>query len=164
MDSTAECSTNCLANVESKHFNQEVNVQWSWGNFGECQKNCGIDYAGCLLTTFDTTSCTTKEAGCAAGCIFKVENPMKEEVKPVEIKVKGMKECQSKCLLIGATCLFSKSKTQCAKETGACSVSCLLQVTEKAKKMPVVKSAISDCEKNCGIDLGICTVRTFDLK
>jgi hypothetical protein len=38
-------------------------------DMGVCQKDCGIDYAKCLITTFDMETCIKQEASCALDCL-----------------------------------------------------------------------------------------------
>ena len=48
---------------------------------GTCQKNCGIDYGKCLITTFDINECTKAESGCALDCLKGVKTPKKFEIE-----------------------------------------------------------------------------------
>jgi hypothetical protein len=44
-------------------------------NVGVCQKNCGIDYAKCLITKLDMQVCLQEEAACALECLKSVKAP-----------------------------------------------------------------------------------------
>jgi hypothetical protein len=39
------------------------------GEMGICQKNCGIDFGKCLITTGDFKSCLKQEAACSLDCL-----------------------------------------------------------------------------------------------
>jgi hypothetical protein len=39
------------------------------GEMGVCQKNCGIDFGKCLITTGDFKSCLKSEAACSLDCL-----------------------------------------------------------------------------------------------
>ena len=42
-------------------------------NMAECQKNCGIDFGKCLITTFDMKECLKTQAACALDCLKSVK-------------------------------------------------------------------------------------------
>jgi len=42
-------------------------------DMGVCQKDCGIDYTKCLITTFDMETCIKQEAACALDCLKSVK-------------------------------------------------------------------------------------------
>ncbi len=48
----ASCSLDCFKST-SVHNGIKVSQ-----NIGTCEKNCGIDYGKCLITTFDMATCT----------------------------------------------------------------------------------------------------------
>ena len=49
------------------------------GEMGICQKNCGIDFGKCLITTGDFKSCLKNEAACSVDCLKSksVSTPIK---------------------------------------------------------------------------------------
>ena len=47
------------------------------GEMGICQKNCGIDYGKCLITTGDFKSCLKSEAACSLDCLKSVKSGIK---------------------------------------------------------------------------------------
>ncbi len=49
-------------------------------NMGVCQKNCGIDYAKCLITKLDMQVCLQEEAACALDCLKSVKAPKKKDL------------------------------------------------------------------------------------
>ena len=42
------------------------------GDLGICEKNCGLDFGKCLITTGDYQTCLVTEAGCAVDCLKSV--------------------------------------------------------------------------------------------
>jgi hypothetical protein len=50
-------------------------------DMGVCQKNCGIDYAKCLITKFDMATCLQEEAACALDCLKGVKVQKHPSVK-----------------------------------------------------------------------------------
>ena len=42
------------------------------GDMGICQKNCGIDFGKCMITTGDFKSCLKDQASCALDCLKSV--------------------------------------------------------------------------------------------
>ncbi len=42
------------------------------GDVGSCEKNCGIDFGKCVITTGDFKSCIKDQAGCALDCLKSV--------------------------------------------------------------------------------------------
>ena len=45
------------------------------GELSICQKDCGIDFGKCLITTGDFKSCLKDEAACALDCLKSVQGP-----------------------------------------------------------------------------------------
>jgi len=42
------------------------------GDLGVCEKNCGIDFGKCLITTGDFKTCLKDQASCALDCLKSV--------------------------------------------------------------------------------------------
>ena len=45
------------------------------GEVGVCQKDCGLDFGKCLITTGDFKACLKDEAACALDCLKSVQEP-----------------------------------------------------------------------------------------
>ena len=43
------------------------------GEMGICQKNCGLDFGKCLITTGDYKSCMIQETSCSIDCLKSVK-------------------------------------------------------------------------------------------
>ena len=67
----SDCAFDCLLEDEMKVMTTLTTPQVK--NVGVCQKNCGIDYAKCLITTFDMETCIKQEATCALDCLKSVK-------------------------------------------------------------------------------------------
>ena len=65
----AACALECLKSL-SVESSQKVK-----GKGEVCQKNCGIDSAKCMITTFDAKTCLKQEAACALDCLKSVHSP-----------------------------------------------------------------------------------------
>ncbi len=68
---------------------------------GICQKDCAIDYAKCLITSFDIVACSQAEACCALDCLKGVK-PKKFEVEPSN----AVGVCEKNCGIDFGTCLI----------------------------------------------------------
>jgi hypothetical protein len=100
------------------------------GKMGVCQKNCGIDYAKCLVTTFDMKECTKTQAGCALEC-FKTPTKVKSFVGyPITDVQAGVGACEKNCALdLGKCMIISGDIKQCLKDEVACGLDCLKSVS-----------------------------------
>lgn len=125
------------------------------GEMGTCQKNCGLDFGKCLITTGDFKTCLETEATCAVSCLSSVQN----------VKVsKDMRICQKNCGIDYAKCLITQFDINaCTKQEAACALDCLKGIKPKAFEIEV-KSERSTCEKGCAIDYGTCIISTFSFK
>ena len=68
MREEAACSLECLKSLSVKS-----GYKLKAGD-GVCQKNCAIDSAKCLITTFDMETCIKQEAVCALDCLKSVHS------------------------------------------------------------------------------------------
>ena len=133
---------------EKAHFKHEapVKVQGK-SEFAACQKDCGIEFGKCLVTTFDFKTCAQQEGACAIGCLGKLDVYKKHHT---EISVKGFNKgsCQSKCANSFTQCLFEDwNLDACIGEQAQCVISCVAPSDALAVKSgrhhhetPMVKS------------------------
>jgi len=118
---------------------------------GVCQKNCGIDYGKCLVTTFDINTCTKQEAACALDCLKGVK------AKPFKIQVKNdVGSCEKNCGIDFGKCLITTGDFKsCLKDQASCALDCLKSVKAKPFKIQV-KNRYEECLDECNIDFGKC--------
>jgi hypothetical protein len=89
---------------------------------GICEKNCGIDYGKCLVTTFDIQTCTTQEAACALDCLKGVKSHKRHEV---EVR-SDVGACEQTCALDFGKCLITTGDFKsCFLEQANCAFNCL---------------------------------------
>ena len=131
------------------HVSQKMDV---------CQKNCGIDYGKCLITTFDINSCTKAEAACALDCLKGVQSPKFE----VKVSAGKVGRCEKNCGIDFGKCLIETGDFKsCLKSQASCALDCLKSVSShKAVKQT---KDVGVCQKNCAIDYSKCLVLTFDM-
>jgi hypothetical protein len=149
------CALDCLKTKNTKKH-QKIHVSQE---MGVCQKNCGIDYGKCLITTFDINSCTKAEAACALDCLKGVKEP-KFEVKVAAGKVGN---CEKNCGIDFGKCLIETGDFKsCIKTQASCALDCLKSVSSHNR---LVKQSqdMGVCQKNCAIDYSKCLVLTFDM-
>ena len=123
-----------------------------------CQKNCGIDYGKCLITTFDINECTKAEASCALDCLKGVKAKKQFEVKTS----KDVGTCEKNCGLDFGKCLIEGGDFKtCIKSQASCALDCLKSV----KSFASVKQSqdMGVCQKNFAIDYSKCLITTFDM-
>ena len=65
----ANCALDCFKSLKVKTTVSKAQVK----NMAECQKNCGIDFGKCLITTFDMKECLKTQAACALDCLKSVK-------------------------------------------------------------------------------------------
>lgn len=125
---------------------------------GVCQKNCGIDYGKCLITTFDINSCTTAEASCALDCLKGVKSHKKFQVKANP----NVGVCEKDCGISFGQCLINTGDfKQCLKGQANCALECLKGVTSEVQVAQSQDMGV--CQKNCAIDYSKCLITTFDM-
>lgn len=102
------------------------------GSIEVCQKNCGIDYGKCLITTFDMETCTKQEASCALDCFKGLSVQTNQSVHHHhhhhdDVQVQGnMEVCQKNCGIESAKCLITTFDMKgCAKQEASCALDCL---------------------------------------
>ena len=70
------------------------------GKVGVCQKNCGLDFGKCLITTGDFETCLKTEGSCALDCLKNVNGGT--------VMVSGSGEvCQKNCGIDYGKCLVT---------------------------------------------------------
>ena len=94
----------------SHHDHDHRDVKVSAGSLETCQKNCGIETAKCLITTFDPKGCAQKEATCALDCFKGVANVATSYFEQVSVKKSnnkpsGKSGCLEDCALDLGMCL-----------------------------------------------------------
>lgn len=151
LKSEAACSLDCL---KSKSVKSGIKVTQ---DMGVCQKNCGIDYGKCLITTFDMTTCTQQEAACALDCLKGVK------AKPFKIQVKNdVGTCEKNCGIDFGKCLITTGDFKsCLKDQAGCALDCLKSVS--VAKGVAQSQDMGVCQKNCAIDYSKCLITTFDM-
>ncbi len=124
---------------------------------GVCQKNCGIDYGKCLVTTFDMNTCTKQEAACALDCLKGVK------AKPFKIQVKNdVGSCEKNCGIDFGKCLITTGDFKsCLKDQASCALDCLKSVSTAMNVAQTKDQGV--CQKNCAIDYSKCLITTFDM-
>ena len=147
------CTVDCLKTVKGGH-----KISVTTGDIGTCQKNCGIEYGKCLVTTFDMTACTKAESGCALGCLMGVKAHKKFEV---EVSA-DVGTCEKNCGIDFGKCLITTGDFQsCLKGQANCALDCLKSTT--AELFVAQSQDIGVCQKNCAIDYSKCLITTFDM-
>ena len=123
-----------------------------------CQKNCGIDYGKCLITTFDINQCTKAEAACALDCLKGVKAPKFE----VKVSSGNVGTCEKNCGIDFGKCLIETGDFKsCIKSQASCALDCLKSVS--SNKSVKQSKDMGVCQKNCAIDYSKCLVLTFDM-
>jgi hypothetical protein len=69
----AACALDCLKSVQVEVASTKNEVEVENSAMETCQKNCGIDYAKCIVTSFDMEACIKQEAACALDCLKSVQ-------------------------------------------------------------------------------------------
>ena len=151
LKSEAACSLDCL---KSKSAKSGIKVSQ---NIGVCEKNCGIDYGKCLITTFDMNTCTKQQAACALDCLKGVKS------KPFKIQVKNnVGICEKNCGIDFGKCLITTGDFKsCLKDQASCALDCLKSVS--VAKGVAQSQNMGVCQKNCAIDYSKCLITTFDM-
>ena len=130
------------------------------GKLGICQKNCGLDFGKCLITTGDYKACIKQEAGCTVDCLKTVKGGHKISVTTGDIGT-----CQKNCGIEYGKCLVTTfDMTACTKAESGCALGCLMGVKAHKKFEVEVSADVGTCEKNCGIDFGKCLITTGDFQ
>lgn len=129
-------------------------------DLGLCQRNCGIDFGKCMITTGDFETCLKSETACSLDCLKSVQGTK---------KVTGPKEvCQKNCGIDYGKCLITTFDINtCTKQQAACALDCLKGVENikpKYTEIQATSTNVGVCEKNCGIDFGKCLITTGDFK
>jgi hypothetical protein len=149
----AGCSLDCLKGLKVQYASTKVK-----SDMGVCQKNCGIDYGKCLVTTFDMKSCTSAQAACALDCLKGVKTPKGPEVMMNVQSEVGV--CEKNCGLDFGKCLITTGDFKtCVKTQAACALDCL-----KSVQGGYIAKDVGVCQKNCAIDYSKCLITTFDMK
>lgn len=76
-----------------------------------CQKNCGIDYAKCMITSFSIIGCAQQEACCSLDCLKGVPHVPEDiptQVKHIteNVEVSSMEVCQMNCGFSYGQCIL----------------------------------------------------------
>ena len=89
------------------------------GKVGVCQKNCGLDFGKCLITTGNFETCLKSEGSCALECLKNVNGGT--------VMVSGSGEvCQKNCGIDYGKCLVTTFDINtCTKDQAACALDCL---------------------------------------
>ena len=142
-------------------------------NMAVCQKNCGISFGQCVITTFDMKSCLQAQASCALECLKSVKVEHKHHHHDVTPEVKSeLGVCQKNCGIDFGKCLIQTFDMKtCAQSQVVCALDCLKGVAFVAKYDKPVVALIENsvgnqgvCQKNCGISFGQCLITTFNPK
>jgi hypothetical protein len=157
LKSESVCALDCLKTKTSKK-NNKIHVSQE---MGVCQKNCGIDYGKCLITTFDINECTKAEAACALDCLKGVKAPKFE----VKVAAGNVGTCEKNCGIDFGKCLIETGDFKsCLKTQASCALDCLKSVSSHKSVKQVKDTPRSRCEKNCAIDYSKCLVLTFNMR
>lgn len=125
-----------------------------------CQKDCGIDFGLCLISTGDFDTCLNSEATCSLDC-FK--GPLAKS--HIKARKSEFSVCEKACGFDYGECLVQTFNIDdCTKQAINCGRSCLTGVEPTEKVEVTVQGTVKDCEKNCGIDFGSCLILTGDFK
>ena len=167
MKEAASCAIGCLSELKvEKHVQKKVeslSVK-ARKNLGECQKQCGIKYAQCLVSSFDLKGCTTQQAACALGC-FMGEKTHHHHTAAVQLDVKNeFSVCQKNCAIEYGQCLVTTFDLKgCSQKEASCAIGCLGKLNVEKKHFDLsVKNDFSVCQKNCGITYAQCLITKFD--
>jgi hypothetical protein len=101
------------------------------GEMGICQKNCGIDFGKCLITTGDFKSCLKSEAACSLDCL-KSKN-VKSAIKVSEIP------CETNCGLTFALCYSNSGLWEGCDEIRLKCISACPKIKSLSKAIKVSK-------------------------
>ena len=74
----------------------------TYGDMASCQKDCGIDYAKCMITSLAIIGCAQQEACCALDCLKGVPHvpehiPSQVKLTPRNVEANTMEVCQENC-------------------------------------------------------------------
>ena len=115
------CRRDCTTidqGVMSKPFKVEAT------NVGVCEKNCGIDFGKCLITTGDFKTCLKEQASCALDCLKSV-SASKGVAQSQDVGV-----CEKNCAIDYSKCLIlTFDMLTCSQQQAACALDCLKSVT-----------------------------------
>lgn len=172
MKQSASCAVGCLSKLTvEKHVQKKVDTLsvHARQNLGVCQKNCGIQYAQCLVSSFNLKGCSAAQAACALGCFMgEKTQEHKAPVVELDLEVKStFAVCQKSCAIEYGQCLVTTFDLKgCTQKEAACAIGCLgkLNVEKKQHFELSVKSEFLTCQKNCGISYAQCLITKFSIK
>ena len=105
-----------------------------------CEKNCGIDYAKCIITNLNLLECSRQEAACALDCLKLEQVEVDSSKIAIEVERSG-DTCQKNCGIDYAKCMITQFDIkECSKQEAVCALDCLKSVQVKHSHSPHLKS------------------------